>query len=46
MKLCENKDFCNIEMPSQDNKMLEFNKSPNFVKACYLCRSGMFNRTD
>ena len=23
-KLCENKDFCNIVMPSEDNKILEF----------------------
>ena len=23
-KLCENKDFCNVVMPSEDNKILEF----------------------
>ena len=25
-KVCENKDFCNIKMPSEDNKILEFNQ--------------------
>ena len=25
-KVCENKDFCNIVMPSKDTKMLEFNQ--------------------
>ena len=25
-KVCENKDFCNVIMPSEDIKMLEFNQ--------------------
>ena len=25
-KLCEKKDFCNIVMSSEDNKILEFNQ--------------------
>ena len=25
-KLCENKDFCSVIMPSEDNKILEFNE--------------------
>ena len=24
-RVCENKDFCNVIMPSEDTKMLEFN---------------------
>ena len=30
---CENKDFCNIIMPSENTKTLEFNKYLNFNKA-------------
>ena len=25
-KVCENKDFCNVILPSEDTKILEFNK--------------------
>ena len=25
-KVCENKDFCNVMMPSEDTKILEFNQ--------------------
>ena len=25
-KVCENKDFCNVIMPSKDNKILKFNQ--------------------
>ena len=25
-KVCENKDFCNVVMPSEDSKILEFNQ--------------------
>ena len=25
-KVCENKDFCNVVMPSEDTKILEFNQ--------------------
>ena len=38
-KVCENKDFCNVIMPSEDNKILEFNqyqksdKAPFFIYA-------------
>ena len=31
-KLCENKDFCNVIMPSEDTKILEFNQSKNLIK--------------
>ena len=47
-KACENKDFCNISMPSEEAKILEFTqyqKSDN-VSFYKLCRSWMFNRKD
>ena len=25
-KVCENKDFCNVMMPSEDTKIVEFNQ--------------------
>ena len=32
-KVCENKDFCNIAMPSENNKILEFNQYQKTDKA-------------
>ena len=32
-KVCENKDFCNVNMPSRDTKILEFNHYRKFDKA-------------
>ena len=32
-KVCENKDFCNIIMPSEDTKILEFNQYQKLDKA-------------
>ena len=26
-KVCENKDFCSVAMPSEGNKILEFNQN-------------------
>ena len=34
--VCENKDFCNIVMPSEDTKILEFNQYQNFDKAPFI----------
>ena len=31
--VCKNKDFCNIIMPSEDTKILEFKQHQNFDKA-------------
>ena len=44
-KVCENKDFCNIVMLSEDTKILKFNQYKKFDKA-RLCRSSMSNRKD
>ena len=32
-KVCENKDFCNIMMPSEDTKIFEFNQYQKSDKA-------------
>ena len=34
--VCENKDFCNIIMPSEDTKMLEFNQYQKSDKALFI----------
>ena len=42
-KVCENKDFCNVIMSSEDSKILEFNryqksdKAPFFIYADLEC---------
>ena len=33
---CENKDFCNVIMPSEDTKILEFNQYQNSDKAPFI----------
>ena len=35
-KVCENKDFCNVVMLSEDSKILEFNKYQKSDKAPFL----------
>ena len=35
-KVCENKDFCNVVMPSEDSKILEFNKYQKYDKTSLL----------
>ena len=35
-KVCENKDFCNVIMPSEDTKILEFHQYQKFDKAPFL----------
>ena len=41
-KVCENKYFCNLIMPSEDTKILQFNQNQKSDKALctiyYLCR--------
>ena len=36
VKICENKDFCNIVMPSQATKVLEFNQYQNSEKTLFI----------
>ena len=35
-KVCENKDFCNVVMPSEDTKILEFNQYQKSDKAPFI----------
>ena len=35
-KLCENKVFCNVAMPSEDNKILKFNQYRKSDKAPFI----------
>ena len=35
-KVCENKDFCNVFMPSEDTKILEFNQYQKSDKAPFI----------
>ena len=35
-KVCEHKYFCNVAMPSEDTKILEFNKYQKFDKAPFI----------
>ena len=34
--MCENKNFCNVVMPSEDTKMLEFNQYQKSDKAPFV----------
>ena len=35
-EVCENKDFCNVIMPSENNKILEFNQYQKSNKAKFI----------
>ena len=35
-KICENKDFSSVEMPSEDTKILEFNRHQKFDEAPFI----------
>ena len=35
-KVCKNKDFCNIIMPSEDTKIVEFNRYQKSDKATFI----------
>ena len=35
-KLCEKKDFCNVAVPSEDTKILEFNQCQKSDKAAFI----------
>ena len=35
-KVCKNKDFCNVIMPSDNTKILEFNKNQKSEKAPFI----------
>ena len=36
IRVCENKGFCNIIMPSEDTKILEFNQYQKFHQAVFM----------
>ena len=36
IRVCENKGFCNIIMPSEDTKILEFNQYQKFDQAVFM----------
>ena len=40
-KVCENKDFCNIVMLSEDIKILHFNQFQKFDKASFTTYGGL-----
>ena len=45
-KLCENKDFCNIVMSSEDNKILEFNQYHKPDKAPFIIYAILIEQID
>ena len=47
-KICENKDFCNVVMPSKDTKILEFNQYQKSDKASFIiyCDLECVEKTD
>ena len=45
-KICENHDYCRVEMPSKDNDIIKYNQRRKIYKNAihYICRSRMFTR--
>ena len=42
----KNEYFCNVLIPSEDTKILEFNQKSDKAPFFYSCRSWIFNRKD
>ena len=40
-KVCENKDFCNLIIPSEDTKILEFNQNQISVKSPFIIHADL-----
>ena len=40
-KVCENKDFCNVTVPSEDTKILEFNQYRKSDKAQFIVHADL-----
>ena len=36
IKVCENKNFCNVILPSKNTKILEFHQYQKFEKAAFV----------
>ena len=39
--MCENKDFCDSAMPSEDTKILEFNQHRKSYKTLFIIPAGL-----
>ena len=35
-KVCENHDYCYVEMPEEDNKILKYNQGEKFMKVAFI----------
>ena len=36
MKICENNEYCNIEMPSPNNNLINYNKGEKSLKLPFI----------
>ena len=44
-KICENHNYCNVQMPTKNNNIIKYNQGKVYkVTICYLCRFRMFTR--
>ena len=42
-KICENRNYCNVEMPNEGNKIIKYNQGEkSIVSVYYLCRFRVF----
>ena len=35
-KICENHDYCHVEMPNEDNKIIKYNQGEKFIKSPFI----------
>ena len=35
-KICENHDYCNVEMPNEDNKIIKYNQGEKSIKLPFI----------
>ena len=35
-KICENHDYCHVEMPNEDNKIIKYNQGEKYIKSPFI----------
>ena len=35
-KICENHDYCHVEMPNEDNKIIKYNQGEKSIKSPFI----------
>ena len=43
-KICENHDYCNVEMPNEDDKIIKYNQGGKSIKSPFIIYADLFEK--